>query len=347
MPNVEERSLQVTAGTALPDWSEFLGAQPGANIFHDPRWGQVMLQAYGNRPYYLTARREGRVVGCLQLVHQKSLLFGSHLCSLPYFDAAGIVGDKDATNALLREASGLREQLKADWIELRQMEPVDSSLPSRTDKVTLRLALPSTSEQLWEQLKAKLRNQIRKPQQSNLVAISGGGDLLDEFHAVYCRNMRDLGSPPHAKRFFRLIADTFAMAVRLHVVRLADRPVAASFTLRHGSTVCVPWAGSDWRVSELCGNMLLYWAMLADSCQQGATCFDFGRSTRDSGTLKFKRQWGAEEVPLHWQYLLRPDETMPGPSMEGNRFRLMIGLWRHLPVTVARCVGPVAIGRVT
>ena len=300
-----------------------------------------MQRAYGNRPYYVTAARAGQVVGCLQLVRQKSLLFGSHLCSLPYFDAAGIVAsDAAATDALLDESRRLLQTLKAKWVELRQIQPVDEALPSRTDKITLRLALPSTAEELWGELKAKVRNQVRKAQQAGLVATNGGVELIDEFHAVYCRNMRDLGSPPHAKRFFRLIAEVFGDAVRVYVIRLGGRPVAASFTLRNGSIACVPWAGSDWRASDLCGNMLLYWTMLEDSCRRGAKCFDFGRSTRDSGTHKFKKQWGAEDVPLYWHYVLPPGGAMPELRPDSGKYGLATAIWKRLPVRLVRVLGP-------
>lgn len=83
-----------------------------ATIYHDPRWGQIMASAYGNRPYFLTAHYEGRVVGILQLVAQKGLPFGLHLCSLPYFDAAGVVADDEgARRALLGETRALMERL--------------------------------------------------------------------------------------------------------------------------------------------------------------------------------------------------------------------------------------------
>jgi len=87
------RDCSVIVSTEPPDWSDYLAASAQTTIYHDPRWGQIMASAYGNRAYYLTASREGRTVGVLQLVAQKNLLFGSHLCSLPYFDTAGILAD--------------------------------------------------------------------------------------------------------------------------------------------------------------------------------------------------------------------------------------------------------------
>ena len=93
--------------------------------------------------------------------------------------------------------------------------------------------------------------------------------------------------------------------------------------------------------------MLLYWEMLADACRRGAPCFDFGRSTRDSGTYKFKTQWGAHEVPLYWQYLLAPGQDVPEVRPDSRKFRLMVAGWQRLPVWAARVIGPRIIAKVS
>ena len=81
----------VSVASADPAWGEYLARHPQTSVYHDARWGTVMAKAYGIRPFYLTATREGRIVGVLQLMWQRSRLFGSRLCSTPYFDAAGIL----------------------------------------------------------------------------------------------------------------------------------------------------------------------------------------------------------------------------------------------------------------
>ena len=342
------RDCSVAVSTEPPDWSEYLVGRPDATIYNDVRWGQVMAAAYGNRAYYLTASREGRTVGVLQLVAQKSLLFGSHLCSLPYFDTAGILADdRDAADALLAQARSLMADLGTRWVELRQAEPLPGDLPSRTDKVTLRLPLPNDPEVLWKALDAKVRNQVRKGQKENLTVHQGGADLLPDFYAVYARTMRDLGSPLHHERFFRLILEQFGLAVRLFVVRSSDRPLAASLTLADALAVRVPWAGNDWRVRQSCANMLLYWSMLEDACRRQARSFDFGRSTRDSGTYRFKVQWGATEAPLHWQYLLPEGGAAPDLRPDSPTYRLLTSIWRRFPLGVARLIGPHIIAKLS
>ena len=338
----------VTVTHDTPSWGEYLSARPEATIYHDPRWGAIMARAYGNTPYYLTASTDGRIVGAVQLVLQKSLLFGRHLCSLPYFDAAGILADTpEVCDALIGQAESLRGTCGAEWVELRQRAPVGRSVPTRTDKVTLVLDLPADADALWKGLKAKVRNQVRKARSAELTALKGGAELLDDFHAVYSRTMRDLGSPSHGKRFFSEIVDGFGDAVSIFAIRSGGGPVAASITLTDGHASRVPWAGSDWRRRELNANMLLYWQMLEDACQRNVGAFDFGRSTRDAGTYRFKRQWGARDVPLHWHYLLSSGQDAPGLRPDSPKYKLMGACWKKLPLWLARALGPGIIGKLS
>jgi len=347
-PKPRSKSQNVITSTKPPPWNEFLARHPQASIFHDPRWGKVMKEAYDNRSFYLTAYRNGRVVGILQLVEQRSTIFGSHLSSLPYFDTAGILADDDrTTKALTRKARQLMHGLNVKWVELRQPTPINDDLPTRTDKVTLQLTLPESSDQLWRSLKPKVRNQIRKAQRQGLTTHNGGIELLDDFYAVYTRNMRHLGSPPHGRRFFRLILDRFNQAVRLFVTRSDGRPVAAGFTLTDKHGLHVPWAAGDQRARQLCPNMLLYWSMLDYACRRQVRCFDFGRSTRDSGTYRFKTQWGARELPLYWQYLIPPPGHLPELTPDKSRFRIIAACWRRMPLPLTCLLGPPIIAKLS
>ena len=337
---------RVEADSATPNWDEFLARHAGATVYHDPRWGGVMAEAYGNRPTYLTARRQGRVVGVLPLVRQKSLLFGKSLCSVPYFDAAGVLADDAAAaDALVDRARSLLADGRLGWVELRQLEPLADSLPTRTDKVTLWLSLPAGAEAMWNQLKTKVRTKVRKTQKNDLQSADGGAELLDEYFDVYSRTMRDLGSPSHSRRFFRLALEAFADQVRLFVVRHQGRTLAAAFTLTDKQGFHVPWSGSDVRHRRLGANRLMYWTMLEHAAQAEAPRFDFGRSTKDSGTYGFKKEWGAEEVGLYWHYLVPEGQAPPELRPDSAKFRLMVTCWKKLPLWLARALGPRIIAK--
>jgi len=348
-PSQSQREpVTIDTSTDRPDWDAYLNGHGQATIYHDARWGEVMRASYGNAAFYMTARRGGKIVGVLQLIWQKSLLWGSHLCSMPYFDASGILADDiEAEEALIGATDRLAKDMGSDWVELRQVRPLDNSFPTRTDKVTLRLPLAGDSAGFWKELKDKVRNQVRKAEKAELTADEGGPELLEDFHAVYSRNMRDLGSPPHGRRFFRLIAESFQDSIRLFVVRQGRQAVAAALTLRDKHAVHVPWAGSDWRQRKYCPTMLLYWKMLAVSCDTGAPCFDFGRSTPDEGTFRFKTQWGAKPVPLYWHFLMPEGKALPDLRPDSPKYRFMVACWKKLPVCMAQMIGPRIIAKLS
>ncbi|MFW6061659.1 MAG: FemAB family XrtA/PEP-CTERM system-associated protein [Planctomycetota bacterium] len=340
--------VQVDVSRSLPSWQPYLSSHPKAGLFHDPRWGQLMQEVYGAQPFYLTARREQETVGVLPLVLQRSLLFGRRLCSVPYFDAAGILADDaEAGDALLAAAGELRDEHRCRAVELRQLQSLSDDLPTRTDKVTMWLDLPEGRDAMWDQLKSKVRNKLRKAMKNDLEVQSGGGELTGEFYDVYSRNMRDLGSPPHSRRFFDRLAELFPDEIRLYVARADGRPHAAALGLVNGRTWHLPWSSSDRRFRNYSANRLMYWTMLADAADGGCAWFDFGRSTRDSGTHEFKREWGAEELQLHWQHLVAEGAAPPDLRPEKGAFRMLTSLWRRLPVPMARLLGPRIIAKLS
>ena len=338
----------VEVSSDRPDWRGYLCRHSDATVYHDPRWGEVMRSAYRNQPFYLTAVREGATVGVLQLIKVKSVFFGCYLCSVPYFDAAGILADDDDARQRLQSAArGLMVDHGADWVELRQIKPLDEATATRTDKVTMRLRLPPDSEGMWKQLRTKVRTKVRKARKHNLEVERAGSELLREFYTVYSRTMRDLGSPAHSIRFFRTITEAFAECVKVFVVRRDGRPLAASLALADRQSFHVPWSGSDRRFRELGANRLLYWEMLSFAADSGATLFDFGRSTKDSGTYQFKREWDAEPVQLNWHYLVPAERAIPELRADSPKYRLMIACWKKLPLWAARRLGPHIISRLS
>jgi CelD/BcsL family acetyltransferase involved in cellulose biosynthesis len=99
------------------------------------------------------------------------------------------------------------------------------------------------------------------------------------------------------------------------------------------------WASSLRRHFEHCPNQLLYWEAIREAIRRGLRCFDFGRSQWNTGTYRFKEQWGARAVPLHYQYLLRGSATVPSFAAQQQRLRFAVELWKRLPLPLARILG--------
>ena len=85
--------------------------------------------------------------------------------------------------------------------------------------------------------------------------------------------------------------------------------------------------------------MLMYWHALQRSIELGQNVFDFGRSSIDAGTHKFKKQWGSQEFPCVWQYYSRRGDVSDARPNSG-RYDKMIAAWQKLPVWVTKLIGP-------
>lgn len=336
-------------------WDAYVRSHPQASVYHLSGWKRVIERTYGHRAYYLMASDdEGSTpTGVFPLFHLKHWLFGNHLVSMPFFDHGGILADDpDTSTALQIRAIEIGRRLKVSDIESRYIGTGDApadvpqdhmntvAVGIKSHKVRMLLELPDSADALMKSFKAKLRSQIRKPIKEGLTSKVSGIELLDDFYAVFVRNMRDLGSPVHSAGIIRSTLEEFKDTARIAIVYLAGTPLAGSVVVGFGDTLFNPWASSLREYSRLSPNMLLYWTMLEYACDSGYRRFDFGRSTPDEGTFKFKRQWGAVAAPLQWQLVSldgRPPDTNAGTR---DRFATMIAIWQRLPVPVTRIVGP-------
>jgi FemAB-related protein (PEP-CTERM system-associated) len=249
--------------------------------------------------------------------------------------------DVTLATPILQQAMALRKRLGASYIELRHLENYYPHLPVRQEKVSMWLSLPETSEELLASFKSKLRSQIKKGEKNNLTVQIGSTELLEHFYAVFEHNMRDLGTPVYSKHLFRAILEAFPAAARLVIVRDENRrPLAVGFLLGYRERLEIPWAASLRAYNHLQSNMWLYWNCLRYACEHGYRIFDFGRSTPDAPTYKFKAQWGAQPVPHYWHYGLEAPDDIPHLNPQNTKFHLAIALWKRLPVVVARVIGP-------
>jgi FemAB-related protein (PEP-CTERM system-associated) len=204
----------------------------------------------------------------------------------------------------------------------------------------MRLSLPSSADDLWRQLKSKVRNQVTNGEKRGLQVRWGRLDVLDAFYDVFSRNMRDLGTPVYPRRLFSAILEHFPHQSELCAVYFEQKPIAGSLLI-HGcdGVTQVPSASSLRQFNHTNANMLMYWHLLRRAAERGQRVFDFGRSTVDSNTFRFKKQWGAEPAPAVWQYYVRRG-TAGDMRPENSRYRQMIRVWQKLPVSVTRIIGP-------
>jgi FemAB-related protein (PEP-CTERM system-associated) len=343
---------QVVITSVTPEdktlWSEYVSSHPAATAYHQYAWVEAVKKAYGHDCASLIAKdkNSGRVVGIYPSVLMKIPFSGKQICALPYCDLGyGLADDESTLSSMQDILMGKVSQGIADKLEVRgTAEDCDDTEKFSNKKVRMLLSLPESSESLMAGFKSKLRSQIRKAEKNGLTTELGASEsLLEHFYTVYATNMRDLGSPVHAKKWFREIVSAYQNKCLISVVYEGSTPIGGGLIIKCGNTASIPWASTLREYNKLAPNMLLYWSLLEHCADSGVEMFDFGRSTFEEGTYKFKKQWGAKPQLLDWRKfdangeLLQKNETTPNSA---SALRTTAeNIWRKLPLKMTITIG--------
>ncbi|EED33947.1 conserved hypothetical protein [gamma proteobacterium NOR5-3] len=295
-------SVRAATDSDAVRWDAYVNAHSQGTPYHLWSYKQALEGSYRLRTVYCVAEDDKQnlvgVLPCAQLPHP---LGRGSLCALPYCDR----GDALSNDPLIGETL-LTHVLETATRPMEVRASDTAAVPDVTlrpgQKARLLLELPSTPEELLAGFKSKHRSQINKAKKNGLTTHIGNNEqLLDDFYAVFTRNMRDLGSPTHSRAWFDAIAHNYGEQCVVGVVKLNDMPVGAGIVLMAGKRASIPWASTLRDYNRLAPNMLLYWSLLEQVITQGVTLFDFGRSSVGEGTFRFKTQWGAKPELLNWK----------------------------------------------
>ena len=325
------------------DWDTFVMHAPDASLYHLTGWTELAREVFGHRTLFVESReRDGSLVGVLPMVQQRSWLLGNFATSVAFFNYGGaIAANPDVAQQMMVRASETADKLGCRFLEFRDTQARPGNWAARKDKIVLRLELAPTFEELSKRLGSKLRSQVKRAEREGVQCRTGTLALLDDFYAVFAENMRDLGTPVYPKRFFDAILRRYERHCQFVVIDWRGRPVAAAFLVFWRGRAEVPWASCLAEGKPLGMNMKLYWELLSLSIGRGCKVFDFGRSTVGAGTDRFKRQWGAQPVPLYWYRWERGGsgaETAAGEE-RGRVMRLATAMWQATAAQYCEQVG--------
>ena len=324
----------------LTRWDDFLNTQQ-ASGYHHSYWLKLIQTSFGHETLLIVAEDDqGEIIGGLPLTFFSNKLFGTFAISIPYVNYGGVVTHFfDVAQALINYAHELRPQKNLSHIEIRTMQAglAENSLDK---KVSMVLALPNSDEELDKNLGAKVRAQYKKAEIYNPSFKIGKLELLDDFYKVFSRNMRDLGTPVYSKSLFKNILNTTEIKSALIVVYMDGKPVSTGFLVGYKNMLEIPWASTIQSANIKNANMWMYRQILSYAIKENYSFFDFGRSTLGAGTYKFKKQWGAVAYSHHWYYLLPKGEQKPELNPDNPKYKLIIFLWKLMPVWVTKLIGP-------
>lgn len=330
------------ANGQLVEWDQYVKNHPFGSFFHLSGWQFIFEEVFKHQSFFLYAvDKNDQICGILPLVLLRNVLGKKFLVSMPFLSLSGLLADSaEVENLLIQKADFIGEKYKVQYVEFRQLNKLSAIKIHKDNYVNPILELDEDDEKVWMgSLNAKVRNQVR---QSFRRGVSVDFDLhyLDDFYNIFAKTMHRLGTPVHPKTLFIKLIEVFHDNVILAVAKVGKELTSGMILLNFKNKILSnPWAASLSEFQNYRPNNGMYWEAIKFGCQNGFKYFDFGRSSIDAGTYKFKRQWGPQLNKLYYQYVKVKSKKIPEAGAVENKYEKAIELWNQLPFGFTKSYG--------
>jgi FemAB-related protein (PEP-CTERM system-associated) len=276
----------------------------------------------------------------LPLAHVNSRLFGNSLVSLPFAVYAGVASNnQEAIADLETEAQKRALELGVDHLEFRNVMAQHTEWPTQDLYVTFRKEILPEVEANMLAIPRKQRAMVRKGIKNGL--ISQVDRNTDRFFSVFADNVHRHGTPALPKRYFDTLLEVFGNDCEILTVTSPEGKLLSSVLSFYFRDEVLPYyAGDDEAARDLAANDFKYWELMRLSCERGLRVFDYGRSKIGTGPYSFKKNWGFEPQPLHYEYCLYKRDSIPQNNPNNAKYKLFIEAWRRMPIGLANWLGP-------
>ena len=302
--------MQMTTWPDVPFWEELAAAHPAATFFHSPLWHAIVTGSYpdygigtvgfvrddGSRAVLpmIRTKKGGLLRGAARL---KSSVFGGY---------GGILAEDGVTagqqEELYRLVAGRRATIA---LETNPFLQTAVSLPEDfTCRPDFTQALPLTPDE------AALQRKLNRGAKSNLnqamkqgitVRLASSPADMQCYYGLYRDTLRRWGDAAlftYPESFFY---DIFSHAGEHVKVWLAEKgeKIVAGVIIFYWNRIASYWHGASHQDYFSCyPNNLLHMEVIRHAAAAGCQYYDFGPSGGQEGVARFKRSFGAVEMPF-------------------------------------------------
>lgn len=338
---------------AEEEYEALLEECPGAMFHHTLLWRDVLCDVLGDEPVYLMLREGGRVSALLPGFVRKTSE-GGVFNSLPLSGShGGVLVRKGADRAkAARELLDAARELAATEGCLAATVVSSPLAPSCEEYVSCwlpRFTCERVTQITWLDRELRfapsVRNHLRKAASFGL-EVDRSLELADlpELWELYASG-DERSRPVKPLSFFVSLHGRGAAGgrVRFFGARADGRLVAGLVLLIAFGGVTAHEVVMDRRASRLQAVSLLLDEALRWAREAGFRYWNWGASVPGSGVHRFKRSWGASDIPYaYYTTLLGPPERLRGlgPECVGELFR-----WYYVAPYDALWPGPARVPR--
>ena len=328
-------------------WRKFLD-ENNALIYHTPEWKIFIEKTFQKiKTEYYAIEEDGVLKTIFPFMSFNHILFGKKIISCGLIEYGGPAGemDKKGIGEIISKVSE-RHSRNMDYLEVRDgLFELEGFLRKDfivQDKYRKFVTVLSDSESLWKNINKQKRKAIRKAEREGVETREIRKGSIDSLYDLYIRKMKDFGSPPLSRDFFR---NFYEMLVDKNLAKVfgayyKDKLVAilVGYTFKERIHIIINVSDSHYLQYRV--NDAVHWAFIKCGCGHGFRVFDWGRTRPDSGQFRYKSLWSSEMKELKYYYKLWNKKTVPYLDPTSSDYKFFSKVWRKLPLFLIKRLGP-------
>ena len=278
---------------------------PRSRAFLNWDFIETLSKATGYKNISVTIEADGRIY-IFPLLERKALGIYPIAFSLPFGLYGGL--DVSETELYIELMKHIKKFLGCAIVLQNPFDPVlpRINLPSVYRAYTHVVEFSNaTYEDVFKTIfDAKLRNQIRKGEKSNLTIREGNDeDIINDFYELYVlTNLRwGVRHPKYSIDFFTAFAGKPYFEIKLSI--LEGKAISAIILLKLSSQYLYWFGALNKDYGEYCPNHLLLSQAIRAAIESRAEFFNFGASGKLIDVKKFKESFGAKEISYDIYFL--------------------------------------------
>lgn len=203
--------------------------------------------------------------------------------------------------------------------------------PVTMTRKTVVLDILDSEEKMWNALRNKTRNMIRKAQNAGLI-VERGFENLNAFYRIYARRMIEKEVPIHNQHFFLAIGEALKDNALLLVAKDKWKIVGGLLLLYGKRSAIYPYQASLKQGEHLASNQLLIWEAMRFCRERGVSKLDMGESREGSPVYQSKINFGGTPRDLYYYSF--------GDVSQSKLSALPLFLFIHAPLLARKKIGP-------
>ncbi|HLG59288.1 MAG TPA: hypothetical protein VI485_28375 [Vicinamibacterales bacterium] len=325
------------------DWDRFVRDSPRVIAWHSYEYSDLLGRYYGTRFYPFAVYDGPNVIGILPLYRIKTLRAGDALMSVPHFVAGGIIAEQAAVQrALLDKAIALGTSLGISRLTLKQYKyKVDGPLSTDESYYNRELTVSPDIDQIRASITDANRAKIDESARVDTTLDYPSQDV-ETFYRFLLRDQHAAGVPCVSGAWVRALFATGSYQIAL--LRHNGELVAATMAKKFKHTVSFPFSClRDQREQTQLFAYSLYWKLITQLAGEGITIVHSGRIPKTDAAVGYRLGWGGTKCSYYYQYHGVAAGKTEFSTKRGSKRQLVESVWKKMPTSVARVLGPLVV----